>query len=77
MLVLKGQTLGDRIREIREHAGYTQQELAEVLGLRAGGVVVSRWERNAAVPSEKHLVRLVRFCRGLTVEELMTGEVAV
>lgn len=52
----KDQERGDRIRNLRELKGYTQDELAEEMGATDGSHV-SKWENGAGI-SRKHLVKL-------------------
>lgn len=48
--------LGERIRELRKQAGWSQAELAEKIGVDAGRV--SRYEAGRITPSAEALVRL-------------------
>jgi transcriptional regulator with XRE-family HTH domain len=45
-----------RLKELREQAGLTQQELAERTGFTASGV--SQWEMGRRVPAWPHVVAL-------------------
>ncbi len=51
--------LGENIRRIRKEAGYTQEQLAEALGVTAGAV--HKWERGKAVPELELLVDIAEF----------------
>lgn len=48
---------GDRLREWRERAGLTQQDLADACGLSR--FQISRWETGQAKPGPRHLNPLV------------------
>lgn len=63
--------LGRRIREAREAAGLTQEELAEKIGLKGGAV--SKYERGASDPETADLVQIARACR-VPLQRLLTGE---
>ncbi|MFY9176980.1 MAG: helix-turn-helix transcriptional regulator [Caldicoprobacterales bacterium] len=51
--------LSERIKKCREEAGYTQQALADILGItqQAGG----KWEVGKAEPDSKELVKLAEI----------------
>src|SRR5215831_10628464 len=49
---------GARLRELREQAGLTQQQLAEQCGVK--WEAVSRWERGTREPSWSHVVALAK-----------------
>lgn len=51
--------LGQRIREARERAGYTQDRLAEALGTTRQ--VIIGWEKGRHRPQERHRVRLIEI----------------
>lgn len=63
-------TLGERIRQFREAASLTQQELAEKVGI--GFQNVSRWERNKSVPSWLYIQRLADAL-GVSTEAFREG----
>lgn len=53
------QTIGDRIKQARERASLTQQQLADQLGIRANGIQrVSGWETGVRVPNRSNLMRI-------------------
>jgi len=55
------QTIGDRIKEARERAGFTQQQLADRLGIRASGRQrVSGWETGLRTPRRDTLEKIAR-----------------
>lgn len=47
---------GNRIRMARKHAGFTQEELAEMIGVSR--IAVAKWERGEKEPKLLHLVCL-------------------
>lgn len=51
--------LGERIRTLRKEAGFTQEQLAEALGVTTGAVY--KWESGRAVPELGMLVELAEF----------------
>ena len=55
---------GDRLREARESAGYTQRKLGDLLGV--SGAAVGHWETGTAFPSRRNMQRL---------REILYGEV--
>ena len=58
------QTIGDRIKQARETAGFTQQQLADQLGIRANGIQrVSGWETGVRVPNRSNLSRIAIVTR--------------
>jgi transcriptional regulator with XRE-family HTH domain len=53
------QTIGDRITEARKSASLTQQQLADRLGIRAGGRQrVSGWETGSRTPNRSNLAKI-------------------
>ena len=53
------QTIGDRIKQARESASLTQQQLADRLGIRASGIQrVSGWETGIRTPNRSNLARI-------------------
>lgn len=48
-------TIGKKIREIREQAGLSQQQLSERLGMQKGQAEISRWERGERRPGYEAL----------------------
>ena len=51
--------LGQNIRKLRKEAGYTQEQLAEALGVTTGAVY--KWESDRAVPELELLVEIAEF----------------
>ena len=49
-------TVGKRIRLAREHAGLTQEKLAETIGVSR--TAISRWESGEIDPTIEHLIHL-------------------
>ena len=49
-------TIGNRISDLRKQKGYTQEYLAERLGVSRQAV--SKWEKDQTVPDMKHLIAL-------------------
>lgn len=47
---------GDRLRELREARGCTQDQLAVLIG--AQPTMISKWERNAVIPVAENVARL-------------------
>lgn len=51
--------LGEKLAKLRREQGYTQEQLAELLGVSRQAV--SKWESNAAYPETEKLVRLAQM----------------
>ncbi len=66
-MVPKGRT-PNRIKKYRCICGYTQDEVAEILGI-AGANLVSQWERGKVAPSIDNLLKLCVLFHTL-IEEL-------
>lgn len=49
-------TLGDKLVKLRKENNYTQEQLAEILGVSRQAI--SKWESNAAYPETEKLIRL-------------------
>lgn len=49
-------TVGQRIRQAREHACLTQEKLAEIIGVSR--TAISRWELGEIDPTIEHLIAL-------------------
>ena len=64
-------TVGKRIAELRKNKGYTQENLAELLGV--SGQAVSKWENDQTCPDISLLPQLAKFL-GVTVDELLSGK---
>ena len=63
-------TLGERIAYYRKKAGYSQEGLAERLGVSRQAI--SKWETGAADPSTANLLALAKLY-GVSAEELLRG----
>lgn len=63
-------TFGERIAEKRKSKGYTQEQLAEMMGVTAQAV--SKWENDLSCPDVMTLPTLAQKL-GCTVDELLTG----
>ena len=61
-------SLGDKIAELRRQRGWSQENLAERLGVTRQSV--SKWESGACDPSTTNLIALANLY-GLTAEELL------
>lgn len=59
------------LKEIREAKGLTQQQLADMLGIRRN--TVSRYETSEREPDQATLISLARILE-TTVDQLLTGE---
>lgn len=57
-----------KLRELREHAGLSQRELARMIGQDSSNV--SYWERTEKIPRSELLVPIAKAL-GVTVEELL------
>lgn len=64
-------TIGKKIAALRKDKGYTQDELAERLGVSAQAV--SKWENDLSCPDIMLLPELARLF-DTTVDELLSGE---
>lgn len=64
-------TLGSRIGRMRRAKGFTQEELAEKLGVSAQAV--SKWENDISCPDIQLLPQLAKLL-GTTVDQLLTGQ---
>lgn len=68
---LKELTLGRRIAQLRRAQGFTQEVLAESLGVTAQAV--SKWENDQSCPDIMTLPKLARYLE-VSVDTLLTGE---
>ena len=64
----EGHTLARRLRQLRTGAGYSQELLADRLGVSRQAV--SKWETGTAEPSTANLLALADLY-GITVDELL------
>lgn len=64
-------SIGSRIASLRRECGFTQEELAEKLGVTAQAV--SKWENDNSCPDITLLPALSRLL-GVTTDTLLTGE---
>lgn len=67
------QSLGAVVTELRGRRGWTQEELAQRLGVSAQAV--SKWETGQSMPDVALLLPLAQAL-GCTVDELLTGSAA-
>ena len=63
--------IADRLVECRKKAGYSQEELADAIGVSRQAV--SKWERCESSPDTDNLVQLARLYH-LSLDELVNGE---
>ena len=63
-------SMGNRISEIRKAKGYTQEYIAEQLGISRQAVY--KWEKGSSAPDTKNLIALAELL-GVSVEYLATG----
>lgn len=71
----KRETLGARLRRLRERAGLSQRDVATGLE-RVTSAYVSRIETDDRDPSIQTLVRIASKLPGVTALELLTGDAA-
>ncbi len=64
-------TLGDRVKKLRWHMGWTQSDLSQAVN--TDQAIVSNWERDKAKPSGAALAALAQVF-GVTPGALETGE---
>lgn len=65
---IKLMNFGELFKKYRKEEGYTQQELADILGIRQSNI--SDWENDVARPSYENLIALAKTYR-ITVDELL------
>ena len=58
---IKKMSIGDIIKLFREYKGYTQKELAEVVGVKAS--TISNYENNKTIPDILTLRKIVVFLK--------------
>ncbi len=67
--------LNSRIRQARHHAGFSQQEMSERIGVTRGAV--ANWESVGAIaPTVEHMLKLAQLTR-VNFEWLATGHGAM
>ncbi|MBQ2698877.1 MAG: helix-turn-helix transcriptional regulator [Firmicutes bacterium] len=66
-------TLGERIKECRQHAGMSQEKLAELVGVSRQAV--TKWEADQSAPHTEKLFRLAEIF-GTTVDMLLNNDSA-
>lgn len=64
-------SIGNRISQFRKEKGYTQEEMAEKLGVTPQAV--SKWENDISYPDILLLPKIAEML-GITVDELLSGE---
>ena len=64
------QKTADRLVSLRKNAGYSQEELADLIGVSRQAV--SKWERCESSPDTDNLIELARLYH-ITLDELVTG----
>ena len=64
------ETIGNRITKYRKEKGFTQESLAEKLGVSSQAV--SKWENDISCPDIGLLPQLCKLL-GITTDELLTG----
>lgn len=66
-----GDGLGERLYDLRAKAGYSQEQLAELLGVSRQAV--SRWEVGQGKPEIDNVVKLAQIYQ-VSVDYVLTGE---
>jgi transcriptional regulator with XRE-family HTH domain len=66
-----GKSIGNRISQFRKEKGYTQEEMAEKLGVTPQAV--SKWENDISYPDILLLPKIAEML-GVSVDELLSGE---
>ncbi len=66
------ETIGTRIAELRKSKGYSQEYIAEQLGVSRQAV--SKWEQDLSAPDTYNLIALSKLL-GVTVEYIAVGEI--
>lgn len=57
----------NKLKELRKERGYTQKQVAEMLGLKCEDRI-SHWEKGQGMPSAKNLMRLAKIYKANTSE---------
>ena len=65
------QRTADRFVELRKHFGYSQEELADAIGVSRQAV--SKWERGESSPDTDNLIELARLYH-ISLDELVNGD---
>ena len=65
---MEQQSMGKRIMQLRKEKGYTQEQLAEMMGVSAQAV--SKWENDVSCPDISILPQLAERL-GVTTDELL------
>ena len=68
------QSLGERIKELREQKGMTQQQLADLLFV--SNKTISKWEKNDNEPDSEMLVKLSEIFN-ITLDYLLKGDTSL
>ena len=66
----KQQTIGERLRELRESKNLTQQELSEQLNV--SDKTISKWEKDGSVPDTDMLITFSKFY-DVSLDYILTG----
>lgn len=64
-------TLGERIKNYRQKAGLSQEQLAEKINVSRQAI--TKWENDSGIPDIDNLISLSKFM-GLSLDELVMGE---
>lgn len=65
-------TMGDRIKELREKAGLTQEELGEKLGIKKSAI--AKYEKGRVVNIKRSTIKVMADLFGVSASFLMFGE---
>ena len=68
---MEQETIGTRIREKRKQLGFTQDELAQRVGVTFQAV--SKWENDTSYPDVVLMADIARALE-MTVDEIITGK---
>ena len=63
-------TLGEKLSKLRKEYNYTQEQLADILGVTRQSI--SKWETDGSIPDLDRLIRLSEIF-GVTLDELVKG----
>ena len=67
-------TLGEKLSKLRKENNYTQEQLADILGISRQAI--SKWETEKGIPDVVNLIAISDEF-GLSLDELIKGDVAV